>query len=44
MATQALSYIACDVPEGMRLAAWRRAAEAPRRKHRSIGRRLRRRR
>jgi hypothetical protein len=39
---QAVAYIACDVPEGMRLATWRKAAEQPRRKHRRMGRSLRR--
>jgi hypothetical protein len=33
MTTQALTYIACDVPEGMRLNVWR-AARAPRRHRR----------
>ena len=33
MAAQAMSYIACDVPEGMRLGAWR-AAQTTRRSRR----------
>ena len=33
---QALTYIACDVPEGMHLATWRKASAAPRRRRRVL--------
>jgi hypothetical protein len=32
MAMQELTYIACDVPEGMRLAAWPATVKSPRRR------------
>ncbi|MFL5781496.1 MAG: hypothetical protein ACJ760_09300 [Thermoleophilaceae bacterium] len=32
----ALSYIASDVPDGMRLVAWRKTAAMPRRKHHRV--------
>ena len=33
---QALTYIACDVPDGMRLATWRKAAGVGRRRRRKL--------
>lgn len=33
---QAVSYIACDVPEGMRLAAWRKTSAVARPRRRKL--------
>ncbi len=34
MAAQSMNYIACDVPEGMRLGAWRAKVRPPRKRSR----------
>jgi hypothetical protein len=34
--SQAMTYIACDVPDGMRLATWRKAAGVQRRRRRKL--------
>ena len=41
MAAQAMAYIECDVPEGMRLASWKSTVAPRRRGRRLMGLRIR---